>query len=214
MQVTVEDCERVQTAWLVDQARTLGGESWEDDGLVWAHGPEAAYLLFPRQIDPKALARGLRAVRPSNVIVGAWLATDVDATALGDAGFERGWSPWWMTLPLAALDARRDERIEVGVRAERTWYAAAYAEPGHRFAGHAWSHLVGDLAGVFDMSVWQPFRRQRLGTGLLHAVCAAAAEAGATDAVLNATPDGKKLYATCGFTQIGEGITWWLHPAT
>lgn len=202
---------------------------------MWAHEPDAAYLLFPKRIDPDALARGLTRVRPSNVIVGAWLATDVDATPLSDAGFGRGWSPWWMTSRIANLDAPHDERIElkddstdytgefasygdnlalVRARPKRTWYAAAYAEPGRRFAGHAWSHLVGDLAGVFDMSVWPPFRRQGLGTGLLHAVCAAAAKAGATDAVLNATPEGKKLYETCGFTQIGEGITWWLHPAT
>jgi hypothetical protein len=44
-------------------------------------------------------------------------------------------------------------------------------------------------------------------------VCTAAGAAGARYAVLNATPDGKKLYETCGFRQIGEGITWWLHPA-
>jgi hypothetical protein len=46
---------------------------------------------------------------------------------------------------------------------------------------------------------------------LLRAVCAAAGDAGARHAVLNATPEGKLLYSSCGFTQIGEGITWWLH---
>jgi GNAT superfamily N-acetyltransferase len=73
------------------------------------------------------------------------------------------------------------------------------------------SVLDGDIAGVFDMDVWQPFRRRGFGTGLLHAVCAAAREAGARHAVLNATPEGKSLYAARGFTQIGEGITWWHH---
>ena len=44
-------------------------------------------------------------------------------------------------------------------RPKRTWYAGAYAEPGRRLAGHAWSHLSGDeIAGIFDMAVWPPFR--------------------------------------------------------
>ena len=29
--------------------------------------------------------------------------------------------------------------------------------------------------------------------------------------MLNATPEGKEPYRTRGFTQIGEGITWWHH---
>ncbi|NNG35354.1 GNAT family N-acetyltransferase [Nakamurella aerolata] len=65
------------------------------------------------------------------------------------------------------------------------------------------------LAGIFDRAVWPPFRRQGLGTALLSAVCRAAMQAGATRAVLNATPDGKLLYSSCGFTQIGVGDTWW-----
>jgi predicted GNAT family acetyltransferase len=52
-------------------------------------------------------------------------------------------------------------------------------------------------------------RRRGLGSGLLRAVCAAAREAGGRHAVLNATPEGKLLYETCGFRQIGAGITYW-----
>jgi hypothetical protein len=36
--------------------------------------------------------------------------------------------------------------------------------------------------------------------------------AGTTQAVRNATADGKQLYQTFGVTQIGDGSTWWLHP--
>jgi GNAT superfamily N-acetyltransferase len=61
------------------------------------------------------------------------------------------------------------------------------------------------------MGVWEPFRRRGFGTGLLYAVCAAARDAGARHAVLNATPEGKLLYSARGFRQIGEGITWWHH---
>ncbi len=108
----------------------------------------------------------------------------------------------------------------------RAWYAAARTDDGH-FAGRAWSFFdrvqldpvqldpAGDAtpppAGVFDMDVWPPYRRQGFGRALLAAVCAAAGAAGARHAVLNATPEGKALYRTCGFTQIGEGITWWHH---
>lgn len=231
--VCVEDCERVQTAWLVAQARILGGESWQDGGLTWALTPDSAYLLFPPAIRPDALARGLERILPARVIVGAWLSIDVDATPLADAGFDRGWSPWWMTARIEDVGTSQDDRVELKetssdytgehatygetlalarVRPKCTWYAAAYSGPEHRFAGQAWSHLVGDLAGVFDMAVWPPFRRQGLGTALLRTVCAVAGRAGARHAVLNATRDGKQLYETCGFAQIGEGITWWLHP--
>jgi GNAT superfamily N-acetyltransferase len=99
------------------------------------------------------------------------------------------------------------------VRPQHTWYAAAYDHPSGRFAGRAWSHVNGETAGVFDMEVWPAFQRRGLGSGLLRAVVAAAADAGADNAVLNATPEGKLLYESCGFRQIGAGITWWLNLA-
>jgi hypothetical protein len=49
------------------------------------------------------------------------------------------------------------------------------------------------------------------GFSTLRPVCAAARRAGARHAVLTATPEGKLLYSACGFTRIGEGITWWRH---
>jgi len=81
-------------------------------------------------------------------------------------------------------------------RPQHSWYAAAYDDRAgrasrndRRFAGHAWSHLRGETetAGVFDMQVWPQFQRRGLGSGLLRAVVAAAAGAGASNAVLNAT---------------------------
>lgn len=208
---TVRECELVQAHWLRARARAEGGAVWEDGGLSWAIGPDFASLLFPAEIEPDALARGLARLPPECPGVGAWLSLDVDPAALAAAGFERGWSPWWMRAPLADVGDADDPRIELEEKGERTWYAAAYEGAGRRFAGHAWSHLVGDVAGVFDMVVWPRFRRRGLGTGLLLAVCAAAAAAGGRHAVLNATPEGKLLYETRGFAQIGEGITWWLH---
>jgi GNAT superfamily N-acetyltransferase len=228
----VSECERVQAAWLVTRAHALGGESWEEGGLRWALEPSAASLLFPARIDPSGVARGMRRL-PRGITVGAWLGRDVDAAPLYRAGFRRGWSPWWMVARLDQVGSCDDPRIQLKetsddyggehasyarnlalarLRPKQVWYAAAYTGSPSRFAGHAWSYLSDDgLAGVFDMAVWPRFRRRGLGTALLRTVCTAAGEAGADRAVLNATPEGKHLYETCGFTQAGEGITWW-HP--
>jgi GNAT superfamily N-acetyltransferase len=231
--ITVADCERVQTGWFRLRAETLGGCMWNDGPLTWIAETGTLWLMFPRELPAPAIERGIAVARDLGVAsIGAWLSLDVDATPLSAAGFEHGWSPWWMTASLADVAGPPDPRIELrfdpadyngehaDYRAEvaltrltppRAWYAAARAGKGRRFAGRAWSFLDSPLAGVFDMAIWPPFRRRGLGTGVLRAVCAAAADAGATDAVLNATPEGKLLYSASGFTQIGEGITWWLH---
>ncbi|MBO3749220.1 GNAT family N-acetyltransferase [Streptosporangiaceae bacterium NEAU-GS5] len=231
--VTVSDCERVQAGWFRTRAAALGGEVWTDGPLTWTDGPDGLNLMFPERMTTAAVERGVRRARERGLsIVGAWLGLDVDPAPLAEAGFERGWSPWWMTCDLSTLDEPSDPRVALqddsddyeehdpGYRAlfalvrsrpPRVWYAAGYTSPGARFAGRAWSFLDGDLAGIFDMSVWPPFQRQGIGRGLLHAVCAAARKAGGRHAVLNATPEGKLLYSACGFTQIGEGITWWRH---
>jgi GNAT superfamily N-acetyltransferase len=231
--VTVADCQRVQTNWYRLRAETCGGEVWSDGPLTWIDGPDGQNLMFPATMSVAALRRGVRRARERRLpIVGAWLAPDVDPAPLIEAGFTRGWSPWWMTADLDDVVGEPDSRVELQVdtrdyenadpeyrgllavarrRPARAWYAAAYRPEGRRFAGRAWSFLDGDLAGVFDMDVWEPFRRRGYGTGLLRAVCGAARGAGARHAVLNATPEGKLLYRTCGFTLIGEGVTWWNH---
>jgi GNAT superfamily N-acetyltransferase len=233
--VTVADCERVQTNWFRTRAQALGGTVWSDDGLLWTDGPDGMNLMFPRALTTAAVQRGVDRARDlGRGIVGAWLGVDVDANALAEAGFERGWSPWWMTARLAGVPQPNDSRVRLEqdtadyqgehaayreqlalTRLEPpcAWYAAAHTRRTARFAGRAWSFRDGDLAGVFDMDVWPRFQRRGLGTALLATVCAAARESGARDAVLNATPEGKALYSTCGFTQIGEGITWWHHMA-
>ncbi|MBO3101015.1 GNAT family N-acetyltransferase [Cellulomonas fengjieae] len=227
MSPTVADCERVQLSWFQLRADVLGGESWEDGGLRWVDGN----LLFPQVIDPRALARGIERSRAlGSTVLGAWLGLDVDASPLAAAGFEKGWSPWWMAGPVPR-DVPADPRVRLQeqttdysgehsayarelamarLRPTRAWYAAAYTDGW--FAGRAWSHRVGDLAGVFDVDVWPPFQRRGLGTALMHAVCGAAASAGARDVVLNSTPAGVRLYERCGLRRIGTGITWWLHP--
>lgn len=179
------------------------------------------------------MGRGVaRAYDLGRRIVGAWLNVEVDPAPLAEAGFERGWSPWWMTADLADVPPTSDQRVRLEqdsldyqgehaayrdrlaltrVKPAIAWYAAAHTRKTGRFAGRAWSFHDGDLAGIFDMNVWPRFQRRGVGTALLGTVCTAARDAGATHAVLNATPEGKLLYETCGFSQIGEGITWWHH---
>ncbi len=233
---TVSDCEQAQTSWYTTSARLLGGEVWKEGGLVWARAPGQADLLFPKEIDPDALAQGLARIRRPGQIVGAWLSLEVDAAPLAAAGFERGWSPWWMTASILDIGETDDPRVSLREtttdyqgeyadyarrlaltreRPRHTWYAAAHVGRNRRLAGHAWSHLTegeSTIAGIFDMAVWPPFRRRGIGSALLQLVSGAAGGGGAEHAVLNATPEGKKLYETRGFRQIGAGITWWLHP--
>jgi GNAT superfamily N-acetyltransferase len=232
--VTIADCEAAQTCWYRCRAALLG-EEWSDGPLLWVREGDHLSLMFPAEIPAAALRRGVERARESGMrAVGVWLGLETDASALAAAGFERGWAPWWMTAPVEAVGEAGDPRIELQEdtfdyrgeyadyraslaltreRPQHSWYAAAYDERGGGFAGRAWSHLSGDgeIAGVFDMNVWPPFRRRGLGAGLLRAVVGAAAKAGARHAVMNATPEGKLLYESCGFRQIGEGITWWLH---
>jgi GNAT superfamily N-acetyltransferase len=231
--VTVADCEHVQSCWFRARAALLGGEVWADGPLTWVDGPDGQNLMFPESMTVPGVRRGAsRARARGRHIVGAWLSLRTDPSPLAAAGFDKGWSPWWMTADAADVTGPPDPRIElfdgaaggaIGYPSERhelalarqrparAWYAAAYTRESHSLAGRAWSFLDGDLAGIFNMDVAEPCRRQGLGTGLLRALCAAAREAGARSFVLNATPQGKRLYSACGFTQIGEGITWWLH---
>jgi GNAT superfamily N-acetyltransferase len=231
---TVADCELVQTNWFRARALELGGTVWSDDGLVWIDGPDGVNLMFPRKLTRAAVLWGVeRAHDLGRRSVGAWLRADVDPTCLARAGFEPGWSPWWMTAALDDVPQVADPRIRLEqdsldyqeehaayrdlltltrLEPARFWYAAAHVGEAGWFAGRAWSFLDGDLAGIFDMAVWPRFRRRGIGRALLSAVCTAAVHAGARDAVLNATPEGKLLYSACGFRQIGEGSTWWHHP--
>jgi GNAT superfamily N-acetyltransferase len=185
-------------------------------------------LSFPSLIDERAAKRGLEfACEHDARIVGAWLSLKADPTPLEAAGFERGWEPWWMAAALGAIHEPDDPRA--GICAEvaeygpsgqrllslahgdppRAWHAVARV--GGRFAGRAWTLPGGDVAGIYDMEVWPKFRRRGLGRALLRTVCDAARAAGATRAVLNATPDGERLYSAEGFVHIGRGITYWHH---
>lgn len=228
MPATVADCEINQAAWNAAVAIAGGGEVWDKAGLRWSWQAHDHQLMlnFPRAIDAVAAHQGVTAARERGAcIVGAWLASDVDASALEAMGFERGWEPWWMAAALESIADPDDDRVtitadvpEYGPEGQRllsladapdarAWHAVARLD-GH-FAGRAWAFAPGDIAGIYDMDVWPRFRRQGLGRALLRRLCASARTAGAQAAVLNATPDGERLYSAEGFVRIGTGITYW-----
>ncbi len=185
-------------------------------------------LNFPASIDAAPARRGVEFARQNEAqIVGAWLSSDTDAAPLEEVGFDRGWEPWWMAARLEEIREPDDPRIALSAEVPeygpggqrlltlatsepvRAWHAVARVDG--LFAGRAWSLMAGDLAGIYDMDVWPAFQRRGLGRALLRAVCHAARNAGATKAVLNATPDGERLYSAEGFVRVGEGITYWHH---
>jgi GNAT superfamily N-acetyltransferase len=230
MPATVAECEALQTAWNDAFALAGGGSVWEDDGLRWSWQSHNGHLMlnFPREIDAEAARRGVEFARRSGArIVGAWLSPATDAGPLEAVGFERGWEPWWMGAELADIAEPDDPRVALSTdvpeygpggqrllslarhQPSRAWHAVAREEG--QFAGRAWSLRAGEVAGIYDMEVWPNFRRRGIGRALLRVVCAAARAAGANRAVLNATPDGERLYSPEGFVRVGEGITYWHH---
>ena len=168
----------------------------------WQAHDRQLMLNFPRAVDAAAANQGVTAARERGAcIVGAWLASDVDASALETVGFERGWEPWWMAAALESIVDPDDDRVtitadvtEYGPAGQRllsladapnarAWHAVARLD-GH-FAGRAWAFAPGDIAGIYDMDVWPRFRRQGLGRALLRRLCASARAAGAQVAMLN-----------------------------
>jgi GNAT superfamily N-acetyltransferase len=227
---TVAECENSQTEWNCAIAIAGGGAVWEDAGLRWSWQAHDGQLMlnFPRVIDEAAVRRGIEFARDREArIVGAWLSQDTGTEALTASGFDRGWEPWWMAARLdeiaepddhrAALSAEVPEYGPGGQRLltlargqrPRAWHAVARLDG--RLAGRAWCLADVDVAGIYDMDVWPDFQRQGLGRALLRVLCAAARRAGATRAVLNATPDGERLYSAEGFVRVGTGITYWHH---
>jgi ribosomal protein S18 acetylase RimI-like enzyme len=227
---TVAECEISQTRWNRAIAVAGGGEVWEDGELGWSWQAHDRQLMlnFPRSMAPAAVRRGIAFARERHArIVGAWLSKDTNPSQLEAAGFERGWEPWWMAAPLHSIPEPEDPRVaisadvpEYGPEGQRllsltncgspyAWHAVARVDA--RFAGRSWCIADGDVAGIYDMDVWPQFRRRGLGRALLRALCGSARAAGARRVVLNATPEGERLYSAEGFVRIGEGITYWHH---
>jgi GNAT superfamily N-acetyltransferase len=206
---------------------------------VWLPARQELLCMFPAGISTAGLKPALaEAERRGARSVGVWLNAAVDGSALAGFGFERGWQPWWMTAPLPLANAvvavvvEEDPRVQLddpdaalaepyateravcALEPAQAWLATARGEAGTD--GHAYVFLPPEqsgkaVAGIFDMAVSPDSRRTGLGTALLHRLAVTAAAAGAEHLVLNATPEGMRLYTACGFTLIGKGQTWWHH---
>lgn len=227
--IGVADCERLQTSWFRTRSQVLGGPVLVDGPLTWYVDSVGAHLMFPAELPPEELARGVAWCRELGVRIGVWLGAGVDPAPLVAAGFRQDWTPYWMSARMEDIRPHPDPRVQLqeesrdyrGAQAgygrdlaltrqrpKHTWYAAAYEAGTNRFAGRVWAHADGTVAGIYDMAVWPRFRRQGFGTSLLRTVCEPVAASGVTDVVLNATEQGRLLYERCGFEKIGDGATW------
>jgi GNAT superfamily N-acetyltransferase len=219
--VTIADCQRTQHAWFRALADATGGRSFSTHRMDWVWLPETREMLcmFPTEITESGLLPAMaEAQRRGAAVVGIWMNAAVREGILPRHLFERGWQPWWMTASLdsgQAADRPMDECVTLSCVAEgQAWLATARLDG--EWAGRAYAFMPPEqggkhLAGIYDMEVAVGHRRTGLGTALLDKLSEAALDAGAEHLLLNATPDGARLYRTRGFELIGKGQTWWHH---
>ncbi|PYI67452.1 hypothetical protein CVV68_10145 [Arthrobacter livingstonensis] len=225
--VTLADCERTQHAWFKALAAATGGRAFGTHRMEWVWLPETREMLcmFPTEITEAGLLPALaEAERRGAAVVGVWLNAAARGAVLADHSFEPGWQPWWMTLALdpARIGQSSDARVLINDPApavcalapQQAWLGTARV--GNEWAGQSYVFIPPEqgtkhLAGIFDMVVAPDHRRTGLGTALLDRLSETALEAGAEHLLLNATPDGQRLYSKYGFALIGKGRTWWYH---
>ncbi len=140
------------------------------------HAPFRARFPWPRT-RPRA-GRRVSEREPSGRGSG-WRSTLHPSPRLASSGVGRhgGWRLPWAAIG-SAVDARvrleedtpeyTDQEVLAALalsraRPQDTWHAVARI--GRRLAGHGWSYLDGDLAGVFDVAVWLGVRAPRAGHG-------------------------------------------------
>jgi ribosomal protein S18 acetylase RimI-like enzyme len=226
----VRAAARNQASWMAGVARVQGGGVHRVGRLrVVEHGGDAT-VLFPWRASGSAFDALLdwcheREVRRIGVWATGLAPVDGLRARLVERGFEEGWRPHWMSIEASQLRlGTEDERVAVveavpeydaygqallGLAHEPGfWHAAARLDGV--YAGHAWSHRVGECAGIYDVDVRPRFRRRGLGTALTLASIRAAQ---APLVVLNATGDGEALYRAMGFRSAGFGWTWWWEGA-
>jgi ribosomal protein S18 acetylase RimI-like enzyme len=193
--------------------RAAGARVERIDGTeLIVNGREGA-IPFPARRTRTAVARALERVDELRLrTVSCWSLTEDKAlgTLLIARGFEWGWQPWWMALDLARLPTD-EPRHAVVVRRRAAIHLLGVRDERRNIGGAAVNPWRG-IAGIYDMGVRPEYRRRGVGRALTLAACRLARDVGCTHAVLNATPDGERLYRTVGFRRLGEGRTWWRHP--
>ncbi len=220
--------------WFARLARAAGGrtERFGDIELVIT-GAGGAAIPFPSS--PAGIDDAVRRIRRLGLRdVGCWsLAADAElGTSLVARGFGWGWQPHWMALDLRTV--RGEAATHQAVRGEPATQQVVRAEPpyaeelpytgtgdwppdtlhlGVRAGGLTVGHVVVSpwqgVAGIYCMGVAPRYRRRGIGRALTIAAAQLAAEQGCRWAVLNATPEGERVYRGVGFRSLGWGQTWW-----
>lgn len=110
---------------------------------------------------------------------------------------------------------RRTARVNQEMAAlwpRRVWEFGAFL--GEEAVGGATLFVPPELPGVallHDVGVAPERRRRGIGSAVTDAACAHASSLRCRIVVLNATPDGERLYPHVGFVSLSRGQTWWMH---
>ena len=94
-------------------------------------------------------------------------------------------------------------------RPRRTWHVGAWLHG--EVVGHSVLHLTTGrlgVAGIYNVGVVGPARRQGIGAEVTLAACRIARDLGCHYALLNAATH---IYDRLGFQSLGHGQTWWMH---
>ncbi len=209
-------------SWFRRNALAGGGRVERAGAIEITIAGAAATIGFPRSRRVEAAVVRIQSLRLREA--GCWaLAPDpVLGTKLVARGFGWGWRPHWMALDLAhvpAADDRHDVVVHHGPVLAEVPYASGDADPPAsvhlavrrrgEVVGHAAVNPWRGVAGIYSMGVAPAHRRQGVGRALTIAAASIARERGCSHAVLNATDEGERLYATVGFESLGWGQTWW-----
>jgi len=100
-------------------------------------------------------------------------------------------------------------------RPRRVWLLVArrarmLGEPQVAGAGvlHLSEHEGVLVGGIYNLGVAPAWRGRGIGTNLTIQLCRIARDEGAAAVVLNATPDGERIYRQLDFVAAGQGPTW------
>lgn len=232
--VTIDQCQRLETAWCAALATATGGKTFSTHGSTWVWLPARRELrmMFPERVSAHAVRPALaEAVRLGADSVRVWLNGAVDATELGALGFAPSWQPWWMAAPVSAVVRSGDDSAAlttdvldysgplqqemqvVRLQPRQAWHAVTRDRQRRNVSGAAYSFYPSGVAGVRHLGAIQhlevlpDYQRQGLATALLSATARAAGEAGAVDLAVNATPQGYEFFSRRGFALLGRGRT-------
>ncbi|UYQ95411.1 GNAT family N-acetyltransferase [Chitinophaga horti] len=227
-------------------ALSAGGEVFEKEGLRWTHAGTGhqGRILFPTMANDRAsdllneMMVSYRQQPPDGI--GCWSlqpAPEHLGARLLARGFQPGWQPCWMYLPLNVALSSFDANPSLTIVADNTTditpltalpYAdagtmisprllAAYPDRAQRFLAKLNGEIVGqsavffsDVAGIYNVGVIPAYRGQGIGKALTIATCVYAQEQGYDYATLNASDMGQPVYEQLGFKKLGDGMTWWM----